>query len=242
MSIMSLHADSLHKILKDRTRRKMMVLLSEKGSLSYVDLMKALEISNTGKMNYHLKILDDLISKDENGRYLLTEKGKLAVRLLQEFPEDYMQEYKRWIPAILTIYTVLLLVMGFLALNPQYIQQFFLTTVIAVAVGTFFIALVTWNRKFRAKFQKALRNYYIKAEKPSLSVSRRVLSLSIILLASILAFLGAYYYDPILLNSSPIFVYIIFALLIAFLVTLMILTVSLLGATLKFFSPHSLCG
>jgi len=178
--IMSLRADSLHKILKDKTRREIIVLLNEKGSLSYVDLMKAMEISNTGKMNYHLKILDNLISKDENGRYLLTEKGKLAARLLQEFPQEYMQEYKRWIPAILTVYIVLVLVMGFLALNPQYIQRFFLTTVIAVAVGTIFLVLVTWNRKFRIKFQKVLTNHYTKAEKPSLSVSRRMLSLSII--------------------------------------------------------------
>jgi len=103
MFIMSLSADSLHKILKDKTRRKILLLLNEKNGLSYVDLMKALEINNTGRMNYHLKILGNLISKDENGRYMFTEKGKLATRLLQEFPEDYMQEYRRWIPAILSL-------------------------------------------------------------------------------------------------------------------------------------------
>jgi DNA-binding transcriptional ArsR family regulator len=230
---MSLSVDSLHKILKDKTRRKILLLLNEKNSLSYVDLMKALEISNTGRMNYHLKILGNLVSKDENGRYMLTERGKLATRLLQEFPGDYVQEYRRWIPAILTVYAVLVLVVGFLALNPRYIQQFFLTTLIAVAVGILFLALITWNRKFRIKFQKVLTNYYTRTEKPSFSVSRRILSLSIILLASILTFLAFYYYDPILLNSSPIFVYIIFTLLIAFLITVMILTISLLKTTLK---------
>jgi hypothetical protein len=233
MFIMSLSADSLHKILKDKTRRKIIFLLNEKGTLSYVDLMKALEISNTGKMNYHLKILNNLISKDENGRYLLTEKGKLAMRLLQEFPKDYMQEYKRWIPPILTIYATLVLVMGFLALNPQYIQQFFFTTVIAVVIGIVFLTLITWNRGFRTRFQKVWTNYYTKTEKPSLSVSRKTLSLNIVLLASILMFLGVYWYDPIVLNSSPIFVYIIVTLIIAFLVTFMILIVSLLRTMLK---------
>ena len=82
---------SFHKILKDKTRRKIILLLHEQDSLSYVDLMKALGITNTGKMNYHLKILGDLLSKIEDGKYILTEKGKLASRLLLEFPEEHKQ-------------------------------------------------------------------------------------------------------------------------------------------------------
>jgi hypothetical protein len=78
---------SLHKVLKDETRRRIILLLQEKGSLSYVDLMKALGITNTGKMNYHLKVLGDLLAKKEDGQYVLTEKGTLASRLLLEFPE-----------------------------------------------------------------------------------------------------------------------------------------------------------
>ena len=46
---------SLHNILKDETRRKMVLLLNEKGHLSYTDFMRELEISNTGRLNYHLK-------------------------------------------------------------------------------------------------------------------------------------------------------------------------------------------
>ena len=53
---------SLHKVLKDKTRRRIILLLQERGSLGYVDLMKALGIENTGKMNYHLKVLGDLLS------------------------------------------------------------------------------------------------------------------------------------------------------------------------------------
>jgi uncharacterized membrane protein YqjE len=90
---------SLHKVLKDETRRNIVLLLNEKGSLSYTDLMKTLEIDNTGRMNYHLKVLADLIMKSEEGQYALTEKGKLASRILLEFPEDDGQLYKRWIMA-----------------------------------------------------------------------------------------------------------------------------------------------
>jgi predicted transcriptional regulator len=83
---------SLHKVLKDETRRKIVLLLNEKGSLSYTDLMKTLEIDNTGRMNYHLKVLDDLIMKREDGQYALTEKGKLASRLLLDFPDENRQQ------------------------------------------------------------------------------------------------------------------------------------------------------
>jgi MFS family permease len=89
---MSLGIDSLHKVLKDETRRKIVLLLHEKGSLCYTDLMKALGIANTGKMNYHLKILGDLLLKREDGQYALTEKGVLASRLLLEYPEDNKQQ------------------------------------------------------------------------------------------------------------------------------------------------------
>jgi DNA-binding transcriptional ArsR family regulator len=84
---------ALHKILKDETRRKIILQLNEKGSLSYIDLMKLLKISSTGKMNYHLKVLGTLLSKNETGQYMLSEKGKLAVRVMQEFStKTYQQE------------------------------------------------------------------------------------------------------------------------------------------------------
>ena len=82
----------LHKILKDETRRKIVLLLNQKGTLSYTDLMEELAFINYGRLNYHLKQLDDLLTKDANGRYTFTEKGKLAVRLLTEFPDQNRQQ------------------------------------------------------------------------------------------------------------------------------------------------------
>lgn len=77
--------ESLHKVLKDEKRRKIITLLNEKGNQSYTDLLNALGTDSTGKLNYHLKILNELITKREDGQYVLTDKGKLAVNLLQEF-------------------------------------------------------------------------------------------------------------------------------------------------------------
>jgi DNA-binding transcriptional ArsR family regulator len=94
---------SLYKILKDETRKRVIILLHEKESLSYTDLTKALGITSTGKMNYHLKILDDLLTKTEDGKYTLTETGKLAARLLQEFPEKSQSQIEAPLPRALFV-------------------------------------------------------------------------------------------------------------------------------------------
>src|SRR5271157_3046580 len=79
---------NLHKTLKDPTRRDILRCLGEAGSLSNMDLMAQAKITNTGRLNYHLKILDGLIEKQVDGKYGLTEKGRLSVQLLDEFPEE----------------------------------------------------------------------------------------------------------------------------------------------------------
>jgi DNA-binding HxlR family transcriptional regulator len=103
---MSSGLSALHKILKDETRSKVILLLNDKGALSYSDLMDQLGIVSTGLLNYHLKVLANLVQKDEMGQYSLTERGKLAYRLLQEFPEENNGEQKRqqrqfWIAAVI---------------------------------------------------------------------------------------------------------------------------------------------
>ncbi|MGD6808114.1 MAG: winged helix-turn-helix domain-containing protein [Candidatus Bathyarchaeia archaeon] len=92
---MSLTIDALHKILKDQTRSKIILLLSEEDSLSYSNLMDTLGLSSTGTLNYHLKILGDLLSKNEAGQYVLSEKGKLAAKILTEFPNENDKLQKR---------------------------------------------------------------------------------------------------------------------------------------------------
>lgn len=77
--------ESLSEVLKNPIRRKIVLFLSGRESVSYVDLMNSVEITNTGKFNYHLKVLDDLIEKDEDGKYGLSDKGLLAVQFLQKF-------------------------------------------------------------------------------------------------------------------------------------------------------------
>jgi len=110
---MSAGLEFLHKILKDETRRKIVLLLNENNALSHTDLIEELGFLSTGRLNYHLKQLNGLLTKNGDGKYILTEKGKLAVRLLTEFPEQNRQQLglkpKWWRKFWITIGTITLL-------------------------------------------------------------------------------------------------------------------------------------
>ena len=89
---MSVDFKSLSGVLKHPIRRTIVLTLYERKNVSYVELMKLVGVTNTGKFNYHLKILGDLIEKNQNGEYGLTEKGLLAAQFIQRFPEKELQQ------------------------------------------------------------------------------------------------------------------------------------------------------
>lgn len=80
--------EHLSDILKHPIRRKIVLALYDSKRLSYVDLMNIIKVVSTGKFNYHLKILGDFIEKTQDGKYDLTEEGRMAAQLLQKFPEN----------------------------------------------------------------------------------------------------------------------------------------------------------
>jgi hypothetical protein len=82
-------------------------MLNDKEAMTYTELMGAADVISTGTLNYHIKVLGDLLVKNESGQYTLSNKGKAAVRLITEFPDvDYSVEDKKiwwrrfWIVAI----------------------------------------------------------------------------------------------------------------------------------------------
>jgi DNA-binding transcriptional ArsR family regulator len=158
---MSLGIASLNKILKDETRRKIILFLNEKGSLSYTDLMDSLKISSTGTLNYHLKVLGELLEKNETGQYLLSEKGKLASRFLTEFPEqDGSLQAKKvwwrrfWIVAIILPSAGLLLIFSlyfFGSLNFAEMLQGIFGFITAVLFSYFFYRMIRPVNKTKAQ-------------------------------------------------------------------------------------------
>jgi hypothetical protein len=114
---MTVEFSALHKILKDHTRRTILRCLHDKGSLPYVELMGLTEVSNTGRFNYHLKVLGGLIEKQDDGRYDLTERGRLAVQLLYEFPEKTVQIHGKKPENKKLIATAVMLFIGIIAIS-----------------------------------------------------------------------------------------------------------------------------
>jgi hypothetical protein len=76
-------------------------------------------VTSTGTMNYHLKVLGDLIAKNAASQYVLTEKGRAAVQLLRQFPEPSADAavkkkyWKRfWIVAVALQFVILAILLG----------------------------------------------------------------------------------------------------------------------------------
>ena len=125
--------DSLHKILKDETRRKIILELNEKGSVGYTDLMESLGIISTGTLNYHLKVLGDLLEKDRTEKYMLSEKGKLASKLLTEFPEQNCAPNKTRLKAIWLITSIIFTLFAFILWYELNVPIYRLINVLIVA-------------------------------------------------------------------------------------------------------------
>jgi len=81
-----------YKILEDDLRQTILMSIHERGSLSYSELVEKFDMISEKLLNYHLKVLDDFLSKNPEDQYALTEKGRLALKFLEEFP---MQETRR---------------------------------------------------------------------------------------------------------------------------------------------------
>lgn len=84
-----------NKILANSTRRLILELIRKKGEVSYVEIRKALGHINTGKLNYHLKIIDDLVTKNSiTGKYGLTLAGIAALKMLEAKDETEIYNYE----------------------------------------------------------------------------------------------------------------------------------------------------
>jgi len=73
----------LLKALSHKIRRKILKLIQDYSFLKYSDLLRELSLS-TGKLNFHLRQLTNLIEKDKDGIYRLTERGKTALEILEK--------------------------------------------------------------------------------------------------------------------------------------------------------------
>jgi DNA-binding transcriptional ArsR family regulator len=65
----------LRKVLRDKTNRRILVLLQEKEALTSEELIDTLVVAPS-LLGYHLSVLNDLVNKTVDNKYVLSEKGK----------------------------------------------------------------------------------------------------------------------------------------------------------------------
>ena len=71
----------IYSVLSHPFRRKILLYLESEGYVSYSKLMEKLGLETTGQLNFHLKKLGSLTSKDKKS-YFLTEDGKTILKIL----------------------------------------------------------------------------------------------------------------------------------------------------------------
>nr|MDO8112207.1 FAD-dependent oxidoreductase [Candidatus Sigynarchaeota archaeon] len=73
----------IYAILSHPIRRQLLLLLEREGYLKHSALMEKLKLDTTGKLNFHIKQLENLITKEKKtGAYYLSEEGKQVIHIM----------------------------------------------------------------------------------------------------------------------------------------------------------------
>jgi len=113
--------------LKHPIRRRILRMLGQ-SPVTYTDILNQLNIDN-GLLNYHLDNMKELITKDKEGKYVLSEFGKAALSLTTKVEEPVSKQGDRIfglnIIQIKSVLTLLIICVGALAvlyvdLNNRY--------------------------------------------------------------------------------------------------------------------------
>lgn len=80
----------IYKLLDHPVRKEIIELLGEQEKLGFKELKEKLRI-NVGALYYHFDALSDLITQDENRKYILTDLGKMAHHFLTSKKAQLME-------------------------------------------------------------------------------------------------------------------------------------------------------
>ncbi|OYT30876.1 MAG: ArsR family transcriptional regulator, partial [Thermofilum sp. ex4484_79] len=74
-----MESDKTFEAIAHPLRIRILKLLAER-PMSFSELKRRLGIKSSGKLDFHLKKLDNLIVLDEDGKYTLTREGYAALQ------------------------------------------------------------------------------------------------------------------------------------------------------------------
>ncbi|MEM2111435.1 MAG: helix-turn-helix domain-containing protein [Candidatus Bathyarchaeia archaeon] len=75
-------SDDLFEAVSHPLRIEIVKVLAKK-PMRFADIKRELKINSSGLLDFHLKKLDDLITVDKEGSYVLTEKGFAALQVVE---------------------------------------------------------------------------------------------------------------------------------------------------------------
>ena len=85
----------LYATMSHPVRRRILHFLDKKGKATFTNLMNELDLSETGKLSYHLTQMQPLIAQDERKRYYLSGLGKLAIGIERKAMEELELKVQR---------------------------------------------------------------------------------------------------------------------------------------------------
>jgi DNA-binding transcriptional ArsR family regulator len=108
--------DSIFAALKNPIRRQILILLEQKGEVSFTDIQNAVGINDTGLLSYHLKELNLLVEQSSRGKYSLSEIGETSMALFRKVEREQERtskqvrnEIERYVGKIFFIFPIIAL-------------------------------------------------------------------------------------------------------------------------------------
>ena len=83
MAIEEKNVSKIFLILSHNLRRDILILLNEKGELSFTDLMNELKV-DTGTLSFHIRNLKQFLEQTKSSKYKLNKLGQSALRLIKD--------------------------------------------------------------------------------------------------------------------------------------------------------------
>lgn len=80
--------DAIFAALKHPVRRQILLLLEQKGEVSFTEIQNAVGINDTGLTSYHLKEMIPLVERSARGKYRLSEVGETSIVLFRKVERE----------------------------------------------------------------------------------------------------------------------------------------------------------
>jgi len=90
----------IFQALAHETRRKIVELLAEEGPLNFTEIMSRVGISETGTFGFHIKRMEDLLEKTDDGKYKLSDLGLVAYNIIKYAKEGRVAKITEEKPSV----------------------------------------------------------------------------------------------------------------------------------------------